>query len=885
MELKDYQKKVIQDINVYLNFYHKNNYNPSKAYKCFWNNKGIEVGQDNLPNYNDTIRNVPNVTLKVPTGGGKTFIACAAIKRIVDFELSKCPIKAVVWMVPSDSILTQTLKALQNPEHPYRQYLDREFNHRVNIYSKEDALNAINLNVSTVKENLSIFVFSYSSFKNTKDGRKSRRENTAFVEFKNQFQGSGFVLHNAEDYSLLQTINYFNPLVIVDESHNAGSELSVDMINDFNPSFVLDLTATPRDKSNVISMVDAKALKKAEMIKLPLLVYNRYDKDEVLATAIDLQKKLELVAKINEQKCGRYIRPIVLFQAQERGDGNMTFADIKKTLLDLNIPEEQIKIKTADLDEISNLELLSKDCVVRFIITVNALKEGWDCPFAYVLASIANRTSRIDVEQIIGRVLRLPYTKLNEDTPLLNSSYVITSSRDFYGTANAISTGLKKSGYSDNDYRIITSKETFGEAIPSKTIEMKDLFSEELPEVVSSTNTKETLVSINPADLKNINVNEVTRKIDFFNHSDTAEDILISAEVQTKEFEERIKNTPIDEISEGEKELMKISKLKPGFAEIARKIKLPVFFKKSIGMTIFGDSTDKKLVKEMLNEGYNLNSETLPSNLTEIQTNAFVYDIDENGEESELSRQSISLKFSDWNKIFEMFPGEKKVVGITQKISSLLDRKFDCVSSKELNDYLTRLFSNMPEDDLDFVIENTNAIVESIKKHIQKGIEAHREKTFKQLLDKNIIYLKESFEFLPEINSFETSSKISKSLYESEPNINDDEEKAISNISSLDNIVFWHHIKEKYKGEFFINGFIHHYPDFVLYTKKGNVILIEFKGEDRKNDDSKAKVALGKKWADLSGQNFQYFMVFLDEALQEDGAYNLADVMNILRAL
>ena len=82
--------------------------------------------------------------------------------------------------------------------------------------------------------------------------------------------------------------------------------------------------------------------------------------------------------------------------------------------------------------------MLSRDCPVRYIITVNALKEGWDCPFAYILASLANKTSRVDVEQILGRVLRLPYTTKRKEE-LLNLSYVFTSSNDFWNTVENIS--------------------------------------------------------------------------------------------------------------------------------------------------------------------------------------------------------------------------------------------------------------------------------------------------------------------------------------------------------------------------------------------------------------------------------------------------------------
>ena len=96
---------------------------------------------------------------------------------------------------------------------------------------------------------------------------------------------------------------------------------------------------------------------------------------------------------------------------------------------------------------------MSRDCQIRYIITVNALKEGWDCPFAYILASLANRTSTVDVEQILGRILRQPYA-VQHASPLLNTSYVLTNSRDFRDTLKNIVTGLNKAGFSRRDYRL-----------------------------------------------------------------------------------------------------------------------------------------------------------------------------------------------------------------------------------------------------------------------------------------------------------------------------------------------------------------------------------------------------------------------------------------------
>ena len=226
------------------------------------------------------------------------------------------------------------------------------------------------------------------------------------------------------------------------------------MLQNFNPSFVLDLTATPKRGSNIISFVDARQLKAENMVKLPVIVYNRKSQEDVFISAVSLRRKLELEAVKGQKNGGKYIRPIVLFQAQPNNNADSTtYEKIKHTLMEMGIPESEIAIKTADRDELKNIDLSSPDCGIRYIITVNALKEGWDCPFAYILATVANRTSSIDVEQILGRILRLPNTRKNE-REVLNLSYVITSSNAFYATLDKVVVGLNAAGFTSKDYRV-----------------------------------------------------------------------------------------------------------------------------------------------------------------------------------------------------------------------------------------------------------------------------------------------------------------------------------------------------------------------------------------------------------------------------------------------
>lgn len=378
MELNTYQKQVMRDLSDYLSCVNrcKNLYS---AWREYWFEKDINVGVGGVPSYNNAISGVPHICMKVPTAGGKTFLACASVKRIFDAMPAGKP-KVVVWLVPSDSILMQTIRNLSNVEHDYRMRLDQDFAGRVGVYTKEMLLNGQNFSPDTVREMLTVYVMSYSSVrinKLNKDSRKVYQENGNLLNFAKYFKDDKVLLADTPDTALIQVLRHLEPVVVVDESHNAGSDLSVEMLNNLNPSFVLDLTATPKKNSNIISYVDARELKKEHMVKLPVVVYNRTTRQSVIQDAIQLRGSLEQEAIAVKKAGGEYIRPIVLFQAQPRIEKNSdTFDRIKSMLIDMGIPTEQIAVKTSEIDDIKGQDLLSEACPIRYIITVNALKEG-----------------------------------------------------------------------------------------------------------------------------------------------------------------------------------------------------------------------------------------------------------------------------------------------------------------------------------------------------------------------------------------------------------------------------------------------------------------------------------------------------------------------------
>lgn len=404
MELKQYQQAVLNDLAQYIAILKEQGSN-HKAFSTYWKQNGITLqqGEETFHPYCDTMNGAPNMTIKVPTAGGKTFIACNAIRTIFD-AMPVNRTKVVAWFVPSDTILKQTYENLKNPQHPYRQRIDTLFNRRVEVYDKQALLFGQNFNPTIIKEQLSIFVLSIQSFATkATDKRLVYNENENLAEFAKTYSPNEKHIEGADETSLIQVIAHLNPVTIIDESHNFEGDLRIDTLTNINPCFVLNLTATPRNKSNIISFVDPASLKRENMVKLPVMVSNYQNHIDVINSAIALRKNLEDKAKSEETNGGDYIRPIVLFQAQPKNDeDSVTFSNIKAKLVKAGIPNEEIKIKTANQNELKGIDLMSRECPVRYIITVNALKEGWDCPFAYILASVANRSSKIDVEQILG---------------------------------------------------------------------------------------------------------------------------------------------------------------------------------------------------------------------------------------------------------------------------------------------------------------------------------------------------------------------------------------------------------------------------------------------------------------------------------------------------
>jgi type III restriction enzyme len=904
MELKDYQADVLTDLGKYLETLLECKGHLPNAFNKYWKDRGV-LNQA----YKNNIKEVPHVCVKVPTAGGKTFIAVNALDRIFSAfaEYNPTRPKFVVWLVPSLTILEQTVKNLSNIDHPYRQRLNDLFSGRVQIYEKADVLQGAGFNSDTVKEQLSVVVMSFDSLKATnKENRKAFQENGYLASFLNDDSEVVEPLEGTDPSALINVMRSLKPVVVVDESHNAESTLSVDMLRNLNPSFIFDLTATPRNNSNIISYVDPLRLKKQNMVKLPVIVANQRSQEDVIMAALNMRRQLEEFAKKAEEKGGGYIRPIVLFQAEPKNkDDTTTFEKVREILLELNIPKEHIAIKTANIDELKNVDLMSRDCDVRYIITVNALKEGWDCPFAYVLATLANKSSVVDVTQILGRVLRMPYTR-KHSIELLNMSYVFTSSSHFQNTLSQVVAGLNKAGFSKKDYREFDLSAVEPEPTPTQTPEQKEFdltgqTGEEKPaEMADGQDLAIEKSKLNP-DWEQQAVEQAaatatngTQTASTDGDTTGVEAIKKQAVEQAKEFEEQANATSGKSVPEELKAHMNEHKMKPIFEASAKAIKLPQFFIKVPSDGGFFDSGDEwhKLARENLLSNFVLANLDATINFSAIESDVYKVDAEDigNGESSPSFTVVKKAEKEKLNSIIKSQPTSGQITSIVGRLFGLIGKNtFYPIEDNDVKHYLKRIVEAMSADQRADCLERDYAYVKLIKEKIQSLANEYAAKEFGNWLTTQKIKLRPSFSLPATIAPSDNAPAISKSLYVTEGSVNNLESKVIRGVAELENITWWHRNLERGKG-FVINGFLNHYPDFVVLTESRNIIVVETKGDDRDNSDSKDKLKLGKIWesqanqiAHETGYRYHYMMVFESNPIDE--AHTIGDVLKLIEAL
>ena len=427
-------------------------------------------------------RPVPNVVLKVPTGGGKTWLAVSGVSRIMDRYLNRNT-GFVLWIVPNEAIYSQTLKHLKDRQDPYRQALDRAAAGRVRIMEKSDRLDA-----RDVETNLCVMLLMLQSAnRETQESLKmfqdrgdvhgffppegeQQAHQEALERTRNLAAYGGRLFLMVKD-SLGNALRIIRPVVVLDEGHRAISDLAFKTLYGFNPCFVLELTATPRDVqprgglnprggryANLLVEVTGRELDREGMIKMPLNLEPRQGTDwrATLNAALTRLDALDTEATRLRADTDRYIRPIMLVQVERTGEdqresGHIHAEDVRDWLLTAGLDEAEIAVKTAernDLNQPVNQDLLSLTNRVRAIVTKQALQEGWDCPFAYVLCALAASSNRNAMTQLVGRILRQPGA-MKTGIEALDECHIITHHTETASVMEAIKAGLEQDGLGD----------------------------------------------------------------------------------------------------------------------------------------------------------------------------------------------------------------------------------------------------------------------------------------------------------------------------------------------------------------------------------------------------------------------------------------------------
>ncbi len=443
-------------------------------------------GRTCIPRRNGLGDHLPAFCLKIPTGGGKTLLATKVIDLVnVHFRQGRRGL--VLWIVPTTQIYNQTLKALKDRDHPYRQQIDLASGQRTLILEKTTAFGP-----RDVAENLCILLLMLpSANRQTKETLRMFRDSGGFDRFFPPDDDSPAHAKMLEEYpnldtftqtagfgdrciktSLGNTVRLLRPLIILDEGHKAYSANAKATLEGFNPCMIVELSATPAEGANVLVEIRGQELNAEEMIKLDLHILNKASGDwrDTLLASVEHRERLEAEAQRHEAETGIYIRPICVIQVERTGreqrkSGYVHTEDVREYLLQHpGVSAEHIAVKTSAKDDLKEVDdiggLMSRDCPIRFIITKQALQEGWDCPFAYVLAILANPMSRTGITQLVGRILRQPYARKTK-VAWLDESYVFCFSRRGNELLKEVKKGFGLEGLQGLEGRVIS-----GESVP-----------------------------------------------------------------------------------------------------------------------------------------------------------------------------------------------------------------------------------------------------------------------------------------------------------------------------------------------------------------------------------------------------------------------------------
>ena len=354
-----------------------------------------------------------------------------------------------------------------------------------------------------------------------------------------------------------------------------------------------------------------------------------------------------------------------------------------------------------------------------------------------------------------------------------------------------------------------------------------------------------------------ISIDNITKNIELENK---VSKILENAKTMANEYDKEIKENSSNLDYFGDLKV-KASKIKFEVEKIPQFVKLL-----PSGSILFEEVNNKVLEKEDLQKDFKLADKDIQINFDLAESSIFEVYLSE--EDSLPKYKKVSQMQREYFKQYLKTANDE--TRIRQSINLIFSklRNDNALNENDLKNYIERIVNNLSDERKAKLLDEIDAYTIKIKNKIKELKSEYREKVFYDLLNKGNIKIENTFSFEPIIQASKLSSLRDKSLYEEEiDNLNSLENRLLTEIVSLDNIKWWHRNKDMKPG-FCINAFINHYPDFIICTENENIIMVEVKGDDRTNDDSKTKLKLGSKWADKARDKYFYFMVFENSKIE-----------------
>lgn len=849
MELKRFQRAALDTLKDYLDRA-RLTADPEQAFSATLRQREPERNPSpyrTLPG----LPGVPNVCLRLPTGGGKTLLAAHTIAVAGRSYLEK-DYPVVLWLVPTNTIRKQTAEALKKPSHPYRAAIDEAFDGRVSVF---DISEITQIRPQDLTDQVSIIVCTIQSLKakNT-EGRKAYAHSESFEPHFSHVPENAPGLERAEDgpgkgkikFSFVNLMAVHQPLVIVDEAHKAGTNLSFEMLAALRPACIVEFTATPntdpQNGSNILFRASAAEVKAAQMIKLPIILTEHPDWRAAVHDAIETRAQLADTAKSD----ARYIRPLVLFQAQDRGQ-DVTVEVLKSHLIDNeHIAPERIAVATGEQRELDTINLFDEACPVEFIITVEALKEGWDCSFAYVLCSVANIGSATDIEQLLGRVLRMPYAE-SRSNEALNRAYAHVSARFGEGARNLTDTLVEKMGFNPD------------EAAAALEVRQAEIPGFDLP-LFDRTPVFLEAVEIAP-DLSGLDA-EVSARVKVETRPDGTVTVAVTGDIP-EELEQRLSATVKPERREAMREAVHRQRIayqkSISPAERGEKFAVPRLF-----LNVQGELqlAEEELILDL--GGWTLNdwaAELLPEEFS-IRETAERWEVDLYGEK-------VGYKHLDQNIQLEI--GLLKLDWTDLELSRWLDRQ--CrqpdITQTVLLEFCRKLIADLIETRR-IALNDLVRFKYQLAKAAQQKIAAYRREAYAKGYQDCLFGQQANVEtcFADDF-TFDKRPYPAASFYRGayrfknhffgmvgELDSKGEEFECARIIDTLPQVKHWiRNLATRPQTSFWLpTSTDRFYPDFVAELQDGRILVIEYKGADRvTTDDTKEKRNIGELWSEKSG--------------------------------